>query len=105
MSLKTQIYKGVIEICILQLIHDGCDYGYDLVNRLNELGLEVTASTVYPILSRLHSDKFVEVDYLIQESRVPKKIYKVTELGQQNLKEMKNLWFENSKLINNILHK
>jgi PadR family transcriptional regulator PadR len=103
MSIKTQIYKGSLEICILQLIAEGINYGYDLVSQLNERDFDVSPGTVYPILSRLKADELVEVEYHIEENKIPRKIYKLTDKGKKSLREMKAIWFDNVELINKIL--
>ena len=57
----TQLRKGILELCIVNLLAKGELYGYDLVKRLAEIrGLVVTEGTVYPLLSRLKKAGLLE---------------------------------------------
>lgn len=63
----TQLRRGVLEFCILQILHYRPSYGYEIVSRLESLGpLAAGENTVYPILRRLNSDRVVEA--FLQES-------------------------------------
>ncbi|MCL4694538.1 MAG: PadR family transcriptional regulator, partial [Candidatus Hydrogenedentes bacterium] len=48
----TQLRKGLLELCIVNLLAKGELYGYDLVKHLARIrGLVVTEGTIYPLLS------------------------------------------------------
>src|SRR4051812_33887343 len=48
----TQLRKGVLELCILNIIGHSRIYGYDIVRQLREVdALVVREGTIYPILS------------------------------------------------------
>ena len=50
----TQLRRGLIELCVLAALGDGEAYGYQIVERLGTIsGLQVTESTIYPLLARL----------------------------------------------------
>ncbi len=50
----TQVRKGLLELCIVNLLARGELYGYDLVKKLARVkGLVITEGTIYPLLSRL----------------------------------------------------
>ena len=54
----SQLLKGVLGLLLLHLLAEHESYGYEVVQRLHELGLtEVAAGTVYPALSRLEREK------------------------------------------------
>ena len=51
---ESQLRKGVVELAVLASIGHGESYGYRIVSDLQRLdGLELTESTVYPVLARL----------------------------------------------------
>ena len=53
----TQLRKGIIEYAILLLLDAEENYALNLVRRLNEYpSLQVSESTVYPILARLKKE-------------------------------------------------
>src|SRR5262249_3180878 len=54
---ETQLRKGVVELAVLATIARGETYGYRIVEDLQaRSGLELTESTVYPVLTRLARD-------------------------------------------------
>lgn len=57
----TEMLKGVLEGCVLEIISHEETYGYEITKRLNELGfLDVVDGTVYTILVRLEKNKLVQ---------------------------------------------
>ena len=53
----TQLRKGLLELCMLNVIGRGRIYGYDIVRHLRDVdALVVSEGTIYPILSRLKRD-------------------------------------------------
>ena len=62
-----QVRKGMLELCILNDIRSRKMYGYEIVRRLRKIdGLIISEGAIYPILSRLKRQGFVETS--IQES-------------------------------------
>ncbi len=53
----TQVKRGLLELCILNLVSQDDMYGYQIVKRLTEVpGLVITVGTIYPLLSRLKKE-------------------------------------------------
>lgn len=51
---ESQLRRGVVELAVLASIGQGESYGYRIVSDLQRLdGLQLTESTVYPVLARL----------------------------------------------------
>ncbi len=89
----TQLRKGMLELCILNAIRDKSLYGYDIVRTLREIdGLMISEGTVYPILSRLKRDGFVQTTIADSSEGPPRKYYKLTCKGQETLKRMNEHW-------------
>ena len=58
----TEMLKGSLEGCVLEIISRRETYGYEITRRLNELGFtEVVEGTVYTILVRLEKKKLVNI--------------------------------------------
>ncbi len=56
---ESQLRKGVVELAVLAAIGHGETYGYRIVSDLQRLaGLQLTESTVYPVLARLRARGF-----------------------------------------------
>ncbi|MBQ8780730.1 MAG: PadR family transcriptional regulator [Oscillospiraceae bacterium] len=91
---KGQMKKGVLEMCILQVVSEGDLYGYEIMKRVTEAFPELNESTVYAILRRLHSDGCTE-SYIGEVSGGPKrKYYRITEDGRKMLEKMREEWQE-----------
>ena len=89
----TQLRKGLIEFCILNLLTRGESYGYEILQSLEQVEeLVVTDSTVYPILSRLRKDGYLKVQVKPSSSGPPRRYFSLTALGQQRVKEMNLYW-------------
>lgn len=91
---STQLRKGLAELCVLAAVNRlGEAYGYQLVQFLNDHdGLQLTESTVYPLLARLAREKQLSVTAMPSPSGPPRRYYKITALGQRSLDSMLGHW-------------
>jgi PadR family transcriptional regulator PadR len=89
----TQLRKGLLELAILNTIAVGPLYGYDIVRRLSDVNhLVITEGTVYPILSRLKSSGLVETYLEESQEGPPRKYYRLTTRGREDLYRMNHHW-------------
>jgi PadR family transcriptional regulator PadR len=89
----TQLRKGVLELCILNVIGQGRIYGYDIVRRLRDIeALVVREGTIYPILSRLKRDGLVRTSLEESSEGPARKYYELTRRGEELLGEMNGYW-------------
>lgn len=89
--MNIQYKKGVLELCILSLLHRKDCYGYDVSEVLSKR-VDIADGTVYPILRKLKSDGLVTT-YLSEESGgPPRKYYSLTETGKQEYRRAKKEW-------------
>ena len=89
----TQLRKGLLELCILNVIGCGRVYGYDVVKQLRGIdALVVAEGTIYPILSRLKRDGLVKTSLEESPSGPARKYYELTKRGGQLLAEMNAYW-------------
>ena len=80
--MNTQYKKGVLELCVLALLHQRDCYGYEISEILSRR-VDIADGTVYPILRKLKADGLLTT-YLQEESGgPPRKYYKLTELGRE----------------------
>ena len=90
---STQLRKGMLELCILNAIDGTRLYGYDIVRRLREIeALVISEGTVYPILSRLRREGFVQTTIEESAEGPPRKYYRLTEKGKGILTRMNDCW-------------
>ena len=100
----SQILKGTLEACILQLIKNKDMYGYEITEQLSNYGLDMVAQgTIYPLLMKLEKENLV-VSYL-KESNFgpPRKYYSITEEGNKYIVNFKDVWKNISTTITEIL--
>lgn len=90
----TQLRKGLLEMVVLaNIARDGETYGYAIVEKLSRLpGLELSESTVYPMLSRLAKDRLLAVRNEPSPAGPPRRYYRLTPLGVRRLGEMQSTW-------------
>ena len=100
----SQILKGTLEACILQLIKRKDMYGYEITEQLSNYGLDIVAQgTIYPLLKKLEKENLV-TSYL-KESNFgpPRKYYSITEEGNKYIVNFKDVWSNISTTITEIL--
>jgi PadR family transcriptional regulator PadR len=89
----TQLRKGVLELCILNIIGRSRVYGYDIVRQLRDIdALVVTEGTIYPILSRLKRDGLVRTSLEESSEGPARKYYELTRRGEQLVTDMNGYW-------------
>lgn len=89
----TQLRKGLLELAILNTLGGEALYGYEIVRRLGEVdGLVITEGTVYPILSRLKNESYVETYIEESPEGPPRKYYRLTSRGREELRRMNQHW-------------
>jgi PadR family transcriptional regulator PadR len=89
----TEMLKGVLEGCVLEIISRGQTYGYEITRTLIELGFtDVVEGTVYTILLRLEKGDFVSVEKKPSEIGPPRKFYTLTSSGTEQLAQFWRKW-------------
>ncbi|GIO35448.1 PadR family transcriptional regulator [Paenibacillus antibioticophila] len=96
----TEMLKGSLEGCVLEIISRRETYGYEITRRLNELGFsEVVEGTVYTILVRLEKKNLVNIEKKPSDMGPPRKFYTLNEAGRQELTSFWEKWdFLSSKI-------
>ena len=65
----TQMRKGLLELCVLELLSRGDTYGYQITSRL-AADIEIGEGTVYPLMKRMQNDGMVST-YLVESASGP----------------------------------
>lgn len=96
----TEMLKGVLEGCVLEIISRKETYGYEITRRLNALGFtDVVEGTVYTILIRLEKNKLVEIVKKPSDMGPPRKFFTLNDAGREELQRFWEKWgFIASKL-------
>ena len=89
----SQLLKGLLDMCLLGIVSEGPSYGYEMVRKLNDRGLEIAGETsIYPVLRRLKNQELVESFLQDSPSGPARKYYRITLAGQHLLKEWVDDW-------------
>jgi len=89
----TELLKGVLEGCVMQILANGQSYGYQIVRVLNGAGFaSVSEGTVYPILVRLEKKQLVDVSRVPSELGPPRRVYELNAAGQVALAGFWERW-------------
>ncbi|MCA9206367.1 MAG: PadR family transcriptional regulator [Pirellulaceae bacterium] len=103
---RTELRRGLVELCVLAVLRDGEAYGYQIVEQLKrDARMDFTESTVYPVLARLHRDKYLTERRVRSAAGPPRRYFCLTETGRQRLEEMVCQWNEVSDRIRHLIHK
>ncbi|RNA67197.1 PadR family transcriptional regulator [Alteribacter keqinensis] len=93
MENNTEMLKGVLEGCVLEIISRGETYGYEITQQLRELGfIDVVEGTVYTITLRLEKNNLVDIEKKRSTVGPPRKFYTLNEAGQKHLEMFWRKW-------------
>ena len=87
-----QIKRGLLDVCVLAAIKNEDSYGYQIIKDVNPY-VEISESTLYPILRRLEEAKFLTVRTAEHNGRL-RKYYHITPLGLHRIEDFKAEWKE-----------
>ena len=76
-----QLRRALLDMCALAAIKDEESYGYKIIKDLSPY-IEISESTLYPILRRLDSQELLTVRTAEYNGRL-RKYYKITNLGKE----------------------
>lgn len=94
-GIERELKRGSLELIVLHLLDPGEAYGYEIVTKLTTQSngaLGVTDGTLYPVLYRLERAGFVIVRWDTPERGVPRKYYRLTDEGREELGRLKAEW-------------
>ena len=96
-----QLKKGLLDICVLKCLSKEDSYGYKMIMDISKY-IEISESTLYPILKRLEQANCLET-YKEEHNGRLRKYYKITETGRNKLAEFKEEWKKLDKTLKYIL--
>ncbi len=93
MEHSSQLLKGVLDMCLLALIGEEPSYGYEMVSKLQDRGLElVREGSIYPLLSRLQKRGLVTSYFVESSGGPPRKYYRIAPQGRSQLADWAVEW-------------
>ena len=92
-----QLKRGLLDVCVLAAIKNEDCYGYQIIKDMKPY-VELSESTLYPVLRRLQKDECLVV-YDQECAGRNRRYYKITERGSAQLSLYENEWKRYSEKI------
>lgn len=92
-----QLKRGLLEVCVLSALRYGESYGYKIIKDISPC-IEISESTLYPILKRLEAMLLVS-SYSVEHNGRLRKYYRITDKGQERITSFKSEWSEVVKVL------
>ncbi len=88
--MEAQLKRGFIEACVLATVAGRESYGYQIVKDA-PAALELTESTLYPVLKRLEQAGCITARSAEHNGRL-RKYYRITDVGRARIEEFLAAW-------------
>jgi PadR family transcriptional regulator PadR len=105
-GIERELKRGSLELIVLHLLAAGEAYGYEIVSKLTAEtngALAVTDGTLYPVLYRLERARLVSVRWETPDRGVPRKYYRLTDAGRDELERLTHEWTTFAKAMTKLL--
>jgi PadR family transcriptional regulator len=90
---RSQLLRGVLDICLLAVMSESPAYGYEMTKRLRTRGFStVGEGSIYPLLGRLEPDGLVETRRAASNGGPPRKYYSLSPSGELALEAGRREW-------------
>lgn len=88
----SSLRKGLLEFLVLKIIAADHVYAADILKDLNATDFATQEGTLYPLLSKLRREELVDYEWKESEAGPPRKYYKLTAKGREQLRETLEYW-------------
>ncbi len=85
-----QIKRGLLDVCVLAAIKSEDSYGYQIIKDIKPY-IDISESTLYPILRRLEAADMLTVRSAEHNGRL-RKYYHIEAAGLQRIEDFKEEW-------------
>lgn len=85
-----QLKRGMLEVCVLRSLVSEDSYGYKIIKDVSQY-IEISESTLYPILKRLETSSAVST-YSVEHNGRLRKYFSITNIGKSKLDDFINDW-------------
>lgn len=90
---KSEIRRGVVELCLLTAVREREGYGYEIIQRIQQKsGIELTESTVYPMLTRLANQGLLATRLEKSPQGPARRYFRLTADGKRKYEAMLEHW-------------
>ena len=101
----SQLLKGVLDLAVLAVLADHDSYGYDVLRRLRDSGLDgIGDASVYGTLRRLYQAGALK-SYVVASDEGPhRKYYGLNDRGRKALDQSTETWESFTKALDHLLN-
>ena len=90
--MDVQLKRGLLDVCVLTAIKNEDSYGYQIIKDVRPY-VDISESTLYPILRRLETAELLTVRSAEHNGRL-RKYYRITDAGLERTEAFKAEWAE-----------
>ncbi len=83
--MDTQLKRGSLDICVLAALLKEDSYGYKIIKDLSDT-IEISESTLYPILKRLEKNGYLSTYSKEHQGRL-RKMYRISKSGVEKIQD------------------
>ena len=87
-----QLKRGLLDVCVLAAIKNEDSYGYQIIKDMKPY-VQISESTLYPILRRLEAASYLTV-WTVEHGGRLRKYYPITPRGLKRIEDFKQEWKE-----------
>jgi PadR family transcriptional regulator PadR len=102
-NLRIELRSGCLAVAAMSQLHQE-HYGYSLRQALEEVGLQIEESTLYPLLRRLESQGLLVSEWR-EEGRRKKRFYKLSDRGARVLEQLLLEWNNINRALRRLIGK
>lgn len=101
----TQLMKGILEGCVLAIISEGETYGYEILQKLSEVGFDqLQEGTMYPVLTRLEKKGYISCRKAKSPLGPIRKYFSLTDAGTEYLEGFRECYQRVTACADRVLH-
>jgi PadR family transcriptional regulator len=94
-----ELRKGLLEYLVLAIVSSDDAYVGDILERLRTTDFATREGTLYPLLSRMRRDGLVDHEWQESAAGPPRKYFRLTTAGREQLASFREYWASLSRLI------
>lgn len=99
--MQFQVNSSLLDACVLAIVNQKDTYGYEITQEIKEK-LDISESTLYPVLRRLQKEQFLET-YDQEVTGRNRRYYRITTKGIMQLARYQKMWQVYVEQISDIL--
>jgi PadR family transcriptional regulator, regulatory protein PadR len=103
-NIKSQMKKGVLELCLLSILQHTEAYPSDMLEVLRQANIAMPEGTLYPILTRLKNAGYLNYRWVESTEGPPRKYFNLTPEGETQLGLLKQGYQEITNSVNELIN-